>query len=175
MSQKILSLDLGITSIGYAILNEMDNNRYELVDYGISMFDKATDKDGKSKKLLHSASQSSSNLHDLRKKRTQNLAILFETHKLGRADDLLQQERENRYADKWYLRAEKAFTEKLEIEELFTVLYLMAKHRGYKSLDTDDLLEELLLELGFEVEEKKEKDVEKGKIKQALKAVEKFK
>lgn len=48
MSKKILSLDLGITSIGYAILNEMDNDRYGLIDYGISMFDKATDKDGKS-------------------------------------------------------------------------------------------------------------------------------
>ena len=174
MSKKILSLDLGTTSIGYSILNEMDNDRYALIDYGISMFDKATDKDGKSKKLLHSASQSSANLHDLRKERTQNLAMLFEKYKLGRVDALLEQERENRYTDKWYLRAEKAFSEKLETEELFTVLYLMAKHRGYKSLDTDDLLEELLLDLGFEVEEKKEKDAEKGKIKQALKAVESF-
>ncbi len=39
MNKKILSLDLGITSIGYAILDEMDNDRYSLIDYGISMFD----------------------------------------------------------------------------------------------------------------------------------------
>ena len=172
MSKKILSLDLGITSIGYAILDEMDNDRYSLVDYGISMFDKATDKDGKSKKLLHSASQSSANLYDLRKQRTQNLAMLFEKYKLASADNLLRQERENKYINKWYLRAEKSFSQKLEIEELFTILYLMAKHRGYKSLDTDDLLEELLIDLEFEVPEKKEKDAEKGKIKQALKTVE---
>ena len=174
MAKKILSLDLGITSIGYSILDEIGNDRYTLIDYGVSMFDKATDEKGKSKKLLHSASQSAANLHDLRKKRTQNLAILFEKYKLNNAKALLQQERENKYTDKWYLRAEKSFTEKLEIEELFTILYLIAKHRGYKSLDTDDLLEELLIELGFEVEEKKEKDAEKGKIKQALKTVEAF-
>jgi len=174
MNKKILSLDLGITSIGYAILNEIDNDRYELVDYGVSMFDKATDKDGKSKKLLHSASQSSANLHGLRKIRTKNLASLFEKYNLGNAVDFLRQERENTYIDKWYLRAEKSFTEKLKIEELFTILYLMTKHRGYKSLDTDDLLDELLVELGFEVEAKKEKDAEKGKIKQALKTVESY-
>ncbi len=124
MNKKILSLDLGITSIGYSVLDEMENDRYSLVDYGISMFDKATDKDGKSKKLLHSASQSSSNLHDLRKQRTQNLSALFEKYALGYADDFLQQERDNRYTDKWYLGAEKFFSEKLDIKELFTVFYL---------------------------------------------------
>jgi len=172
MNKKILSLDLGITSIGYSILNEMDNDRYALIDYGMSMFDKATDSKGKSKKLLHSASKSSTKLYDLRKERTKNLANLFEKYSLGQAKEFLKQERDNLFINKWYLRAEKSFSEKMEIEELFTVLYLIAKHRGYKSLDTDDLLEELLLDLKFEVPEKKEKDVEKGKIKQALKTVE---
>ena len=174
MNKKILSLDLGITSIGYSILDEMDNDRYTLIDYGVSMFDKATDKDGKSKKLLHSASHSSANLHNLRKKRTRNLASLFEKHNLGKSDEFLKQEKQNKFVNKWYLRAEKSFSEILTFNELFSILYLMAKHRGYKSLDTDDLLEELLIELGFEVEEKKEKDAEKGKIKQALKTVEAF-
>ena len=65
--KKILSLDLGITSIGYSILEEMDNDRYSLVDYGVSMFDKPVDKDGNSKKLLHSQSKSTTKLYDLRK------------------------------------------------------------------------------------------------------------
>lgn len=69
MSKKILSLDLGITSVGYSILEELENDRYSLIEYGVSMFDKATDKDGNSKKLLHSASSSTANLYDLRKKR----------------------------------------------------------------------------------------------------------
>ena len=67
--KKILSLDLGITSIGYSILEEMDNDRYSLVDYGVSMFDKPVDKDGNSKKLLHSQSKSTTKLYDLRKQR----------------------------------------------------------------------------------------------------------
>ncbi|MCF6331260.1 MAG: hypothetical protein L3I99_06915 [Sulfurimonas sp.] len=80
--KKILSLDLGITSIGYSILKELDNDRYSLVDYGVSMFDKPTDKDGNSKKLLYS----------LRKKRKQNLAKLFEDFNLAKKIDLLNQE-----------------------------------------------------------------------------------
>jgi len=47
---KILSLDLGITSIGYSVLSKKEQNRYELIDYGVSMFDTPYDKDGKSKK-----------------------------------------------------------------------------------------------------------------------------
>ncbi len=175
MSKKILSLDLGITSIGYSILEEMQNDRYSLLDYGVSMFDKPTDKDGNSKKLLHSASASTAKLNDLRKERKQNLAMLFEEFNLSKKPLLLNQEKQNIYINKWELRAKKAFNEKLEVGELFTVFYALAKHRGYKSLDSGDLLEELCKELGIEVEEttkKKKDDDEKGKIKNALKTIE---
>jgi len=36
--KKILSLDLGITSIGYSVLDELENDRYSLIDYGVSMY-----------------------------------------------------------------------------------------------------------------------------------------
>ena len=172
--KKILSLDLGITSIGYSILRELQNDRYSLVDYGVSMFDKPTDKDGNSKKLLHSASMSQTNLYTLRKQRKQNLAQLFEDFALAKKEDLIKQERENLYINKWELRAKKAFDEKLEIGELFSVFYLLAKHRGYKSLDSADLLEELCDDLNLHVKEKKSKkeDDEKGKIKKALQNIE---
>jgi len=59
---------------------------------------------------------------------------------------------------------------------LFAIFYLLAKHRGYKSLDSDDLLEELLLSLGYDIEEKKaKKDDEKGEIKKALQIIESLK
>jgi len=182
MVKRILSLDLGITSIGYALLKEHENDRYALKDYGVSMFDKATDKDGNSKKLLHSASSSASNLVNLRKKRKKNLAKLFEEFGLGEKEYFLYQERQNIYKNKWELRAKKAFGEKLKIEELFSVLYAIAKHRGYKSLDTNDLLEELCVELNIPLEEEKSKkdnkgqaEDEKGKIKLALKTIENLK
>ena len=176
MSKKILSLDLGITSIGYSILEELGNDRYSLIDYGVSMFDKATDKDGKSKKLLHSASSSASKLVNLRKKRKKNLAKLFEEYGFGEKSYFLYQEKQNFYKNKWELRAKKAFEEKLNIEELFSIFYAIAKHRGYKSLDTSDLLEELCTELDISFEEEKaKKDDEKGKIKSALKTIENLK
>lgn len=173
MNKRILALDLGITSIGYSILEEFENDRYSLIDYGVSMFDKATDKDGKSKKLLHSASASASNLVNLRKERKKNLAKLFEDFGFGDKEYFLYQEKQNIYKNKWELRAKKAFEEKLKIEELFSIFYMIAKHRGYKSLDASDLLEELCLELNIPIEEEKEKkDDERGKIKQALKTIE---
>ena len=50
--KKILSLDLGITSIGYSVLNELDNNKFSIIDYGVHMFDLPYDKVGK-RELLH--------------------------------------------------------------------------------------------------------------------------
>jgi len=86
MGKKILSLDLGITSIGYSILDEIDNDRYSLVDYGVSMFDKPTD-------ILYSSHHSTTNLYELRKDRKENLATLFERYDLGIASELLEQEK----------------------------------------------------------------------------------
>lgn len=177
MSKQILSLDLGVTSIGYSILNELGNNKYSLIDYGVSMFDKATDKDGNSKKLLHSQSESSKKLYSLRKMRKRNLAELFQKYNLGIKQELLNQEKKNIHINKWELRGKKVFEEKLEISELFSILYLITKHRGYKSLESSDLLEELCNELNIEFNEtkKEKKDDEKGKIKQALNTIEKLK
>jgi len=171
--KKILSLDLGITSIGYSVIIEEEIQRYSLLDYGVSMFDKPTDKDGNSKKLLHSQAISAKKLHQLRKERKKNLAKLFEKYNLASAAKLLGQEKKNIYIHKWQLRAKKVFEEKLSVEEIFTIFYHIAKHRGYKSLDSGDLLEELCVDLGIELEQKKEKkDDEKGKIKQALNNIE---
>lgn len=181
MNKKVLALDLGITSIGYSILKELGNDKYSLVDYGVSMFDKPTDKDGKSKKLLHSASMSASNLVSLRKNRKRNLAKVFEDFNLGDKEyflyyEKLWQTRSHGLTPKWELRAKKVFEKKLKIEELFSVFYAITKHRGYKSLDTNDLLEELCEELNLNIEIKQsKKDEEKGKIKQALKTIENLK
>ncbi|MCK9336802.1 MAG: type II CRISPR RNA-guided endonuclease Cas9 [Arcobacteraceae bacterium] len=176
--KKILSLDLGVTSVGYSVLENIDSNRYKLLDYGVSMFDKPTDKDGNSKKLLHSASVSQTKLYNLRKLRKQNLAKLFEEFGFGNQFTLLKSQRENQIINKWELRGKAVFERKLNINELFAVLYLIAKYRGYKSLDSGDLLEELCEDLDLECsnpKDKEKKDDEKGKIKQALKTVEYFK
>lgn len=174
--KKILSLDLGITSIGYSILNEFENDKYSLLDYGVNMFDSPYDKDGNSKKIIHSQIKSTKKLYELRKERKKNLAKLFEEFGFGKKEDFLIQEKKNLIINKWELRAKKVFEEKLTFEELFSILYLITKHRGYKSLDTDDLLEEFCEKLGLNQEAKKEKVVdERGKIKQALRTIETLK
>ena len=175
--KKLLSINLGITSIGYSVLNELDNDKYSLIDYGVNMFDTPYDKDGNSKKLIHSQIKSTKKLYELRKERKKNLSKLFEDFGFAKKEDFLNQEKENLFINKWGLRAKKAFEEKLTFQELFSILYLIAKHRGYKSLDTDDLLEEFCEKLGLNQEKKKDngKDNEKGKIKQALKTIETLK
>ncbi|WP_434580672.1 type II CRISPR RNA-guided endonuclease Cas9 [Sulfurimonas sp. NW15] len=171
--KQILSLDLGITSVGYSVIKEHETDKYSLIDYGVSMFDKPTDKDGNSKKLLHSQALSVKKLHKLRKQRKQKLASLFEKYHLGNKQELLEQEKNNIYKDKWELRGKTVFEKKLSIGEIFTILYHIAKHRGYKSLDSGDLLEELCDSLGIEIEvSKSKKDDERGQIKQALKNIE---
>ena len=173
--KKILSLDLGITSIGYAVMKEEQPQRYSLVDYGVLMFDSpfVDDKKRTSKKLLHSAALSSKKLTTLKKKRKQALAQLFEDFKLHSSSKLLENEKSNLYKNKWELRASQAFSRKLEVDELFTILYMIAKHRGYKSLSSEDLLDELCDKLGIEYAHKNSKaDEERGKIKSALQNVE---
>ena len=135
--KKLLSINLGITSIGYSVLNELDNDKYSLIDYGVNMFDTPYDKDGNSKKLIHSQIKSTKKLYELRKERKKNLSKLFEDFGFAKKEDFLNQEKENLFINKWGLRAKKAFEEKLTFQELFSILYLIAKHRGYKSLDTD--------------------------------------
>ena len=171
--KKILSLDLGITSVGYSVMGELENDRYSLFDYGVFMFDTPYDQDWNSKKSIHSNHVSHSKLYELRKQRKINLSKLFEEFGFGKQDELLEQERMNVFINKWELRGKKAFEQKLTFQELFSIFYLLAKHRGYKSLDTDDLLEELCERFGIVTESKKDKKQdEKGRIKQALKTVE---
>jgi CRISPR-associated endonuclease Csn1 len=184
MNKKILSLDLGITSIGYSVLVELEKDRYSLIDYGVSMFDAPyTDvKKRTSKKLEHSQRASASRLYNLRKKRKKALALLFEEFGLGEKEQFLHsqkkwQSKKHNLIPKWELRAKKAFEAKLSFEELFTIFYTLAKHRGYKSLDSGDLLEELSHGLGMAVEVKRDKNEqeERGKIKQALQRIEELK
>lgn len=164
--KKILALDLGSTSIGYAVVNSDDDRVYSLLDYGVSMIDMQESGD-KSKKSAHAKARATSKLYNKRKSRLKKLLNIFITSKLATKDELLNSKNN---ANKWYLRCEKAYNEPLAIDELFSVLYMMAKHRGYKSLDNDLLLCELLESLGIKEEEKETNDRdEKGKIKQALK------
>ena len=175
--KKILSLDLGITSLGYGILNEKENNIYECIDHGVMMRDAPFDSKGNSKQSLWRDYASQRSLNIKKKRRIRQLASLFETYGLCSFDACMKVQYKNKITNKWKLRAEDALNRKLTYEELFAILAHMAKHRGYKSIATDDLLYELEVELGLIDDEMnvKDSDDEKRQVYAALKRLEKLK
>lgn len=129
---KILSLDLGVTSCGYSVMQELKNNNYSLLDYGVVMRDNphdgGTQKDRREKKQ-------SRDLLDKKKDRLKEIEQLFKISSLTYQD--------KKFYNIWKLRTIDAFERKLENDELFAIFRFMAKHRGYKSLKIEDLIAEL--------------------------------
>lgn len=129
---KILSLDLGVTSCGYSVMQQQEKNNYSLLDYGVVMRDNphdgGTQKDRREKKQ-------SRDLLDKKKYRLKEIKQLFKISSLTYQD--------KKSYDIWKLRAVDVFERKLENDELFAIFRFMAKHRGYKSLKIEDLIAEL--------------------------------
>ena len=129
---KILSLDLGVTSCGYSVMEEKSNNSFSLLDYGVVMrdnpYDGGTQQERREKKQ-------SRDLLDKKKIRLKNIKELFQNFNLYYQD--------KKFYDIWKLRALDAFERKLENDELFAIFRFLAKHRGYKSLKIEDLIAEL--------------------------------
>ncbi len=129
---KILSLDLGVTSCGYSVLKQIENNSYSIMDYGVVMRDNPHD--GGTQQERREKKQSR-DLLDKKKNRLRNIKQLFKSFNIHYQDKKLY--------DIWKLRAINAFERKLEDDELFAIFRFMAKHRGYKSLKIEDLIAEL--------------------------------
>ncbi len=129
---KILSLDLGVTSCGYAVMNENEKNSYTLMDYGVVMRDNPYDGGTQKDRREHHQSRS---LIEKKKERLKDVKKLFETSGLPYDDKKLY--------DIWKLRAVDAFERRLENDELFALFRFLAKHRGYKSLKIEDLIAEI--------------------------------
>ncbi len=175
--KKILSLDLGISSLGYSVLEEQERNSYICLDNSVIMRDAPYDKDGKSRQTSRSEQAGQRALIEKRRRRIKNLARIFEKFGILTYKECMDIQKKNPIKDKWRLRAEVALSEALKPEELFAVLSHMAKHRGYKSIATEDLLYELELELGL-IEESVDDDSsadEKRRVYAALGRVERLK
>jgi len=172
--KKILALDLGITSLGYALLQELDKNSYRLLDYGVSMRDAPFDDKGNSFQSFRSGFKSSRDLIKKKRKRKNHIASIFERYSLSDREKLIESELQNSFKDKWRLRARDVFERRLSIFELFGILNHLAGHRGYKSISTEDLLWELELELGIEDSRdiKPKAADEKSQVKAALLSLE---
>ena len=177
--KKILSLDLGITSFGYAVLEEASEHSYRVLDNAVIMRDAPYDiKSGESTQSQRRVHKGMRALNEKRKRRIREVAHIFERYGLFGFQKCMQVQKENSIVDKWKLRAEDALSRALSPQELFAILAHMAKHRGYKSIATDDLLYELEVELGLitpVADEIDEKSDEKRQVYAALNRVEELK
>jgi CRISPR-associated endonuclease Csn1 len=176
--KKILALDLGITSLGYAVLEEDEKNSYKFIDNSVLMRKAPYDENGNSAQSSFSTFRSLRKLKQKQKKRIKSIANFFDKFNLISYEKLVDFQNSNLITDKWRVRSKYVWERKLSYEELFSIFSHMAKYRGYKSISTEDLLYELEIELGFISDKDIEdsiNDDENRKVYRALNSIEKLK
>jgi len=135
MSKIILGLDLGITSIGWALVNvddEIEHNK--IIDSGVRIFTIAEHpKDGKSLALPRREARSARRATKRKAQKLRAIKRLLVQNKILTKDNI-----ENLFIgnkgqkDVWDLRRESLHRE-LDSKELSRVMIHLAKHRGYAS------------------------------------------
>lgn len=140
---RVLGLDIGVTSIGWAIVefdkdakNEIDKkNNNKIIDLGVRLFDGVAEDRGKL--LAQNWRNSKSSRQRYKRKKERLKAIENEFKSIGFLDNSYNKEQffakfhfENK--DIFILRA-KALEEKLSPKQIFACIYYLAKHRGYRS------------------------------------------
>lgn len=145
MEKRIFGFDIGIASLGWAVVDfddtaEPENNIYptgKIVKSGVRCFPVAENpKDGSSLAFPRRQKRSQRKLCRRKARRMAGIKSLFVANGLIDRASLFD-EKENIYkargkADVWDLRV-KALTEKLTTVEFIRVLTHLAKHRGFKS------------------------------------------
>ena len=140
--KKILGLDLGTTSIGWALVNEAENNDNEqssIIKLGVRVIPLTVDEKTsfeKGKAITTNAQRRTSrgarrNLQRYKLRRNSLIAILKEHHLISN-DSILAENGNASTFETYRLRAKSA-TEEVSLEEFARVLLMINKKRGYKS------------------------------------------
>lgn len=175
-----IGLDIGIASVGWAVLEDDTNGEPKrIVDLGVRIFDKAETPDGESLAA------------DRRMARSARRRIRRRVHRLDRIKELLEKEgyiEKEKFMERYhqpglpdvYELRYKALSQVLQPEELAQVLIHIAKHRGFHSTRKADLKElkkvqeeeqqRELLETEEEKEKKKKKEEDDDEKKRVLSA-----
>ncbi len=128
-----LGLDIGTTSIGWAVVNE-DKQRIE--DLGVRIFERPENpKNGESLAKPRRDARSARRRLKRRRQRLNYLKHFFVEHNLlteKEVTELLTYDGTHKHKDPYLLRS-KAIKETISNDELFVALYHIAKRRGYKS------------------------------------------
>jgi CRISPR-associated endonuclease Csn1 len=139
MDKIILGLDLGSTSIGWALVKEIENADSEIIRTGVRVIPLTTDEQGnfeKGKAITTNQDRTSSrsarrNLQRYKLRRTVLIKVLKENGIIN-DDTIFSEEGKNTSYQTLELRA-KAASEKISKEEFARVLLTINKKRGYKS------------------------------------------
>lgn len=162
MAKKILGLDLGTTSIGWAIVNEAqtENEKSEIIKLGVRVNPLTVDEQLKFEKgqsITTNADRTLKrsmrrNLQRFKLRKEQLIEVLKEN---GFITDLtLLSENGNASTFETYRLRAKAATEKINLEELGRVFLMINKKRGYKSSRKAKTQEEGQLIDGMEIAKK---------------------
>ena len=137
--KKILGLDLGTTSIGWALVNESKDEKPSIEKVGVRIIPLTTDEESdfqKGKSTTINSNKTSKrgarrNLDRYKLRRKALKEILLQNNLI--LDKIkLTNEESNRHHEIWEIRA-KAATQRIELEELARVFFAINKKRGYKS------------------------------------------
>ena len=138
--KKILGLDLGTTSIGWAYVIEDDNyEKSEIKQIGVRVnpltvdeqtnFEKGRPFSVNAERTLKRGARR--NL-DRYKDRRENLNKILKKHNILNESTILTEDGKNTTHSTWAIRS-KATTERIELDEFARVLLAINKKRGYKS------------------------------------------
>ncbi|NLX07953.1 MAG: type II CRISPR RNA-guided endonuclease Cas9 [Phycisphaerae bacterium] len=134
MVPYVLGLDLGPTSIGWALLGQEGDREVSLVDAGVRIFPEGVDRDTKglekSKNMTRREARGARRIKERRRRRKGRLVAILKEAGLWPDDD--QSFRSLCLLDPYELRA-KALDERLAPHELGRVLYHLNQRRGFKS------------------------------------------
>ncbi|MDE5611747.1 MAG: type II CRISPR RNA-guided endonuclease Cas9, partial [Odoribacter sp.] len=139
--KRILGLDLGTGSIGWALVNEAENDaeRSSIVRLGVRVNPLTVDEQmnfEKGKSITTNADRTLKrsmrrNLQRYKLRRDALMEVLKEHHFIN--DDTVISENGNKTTFETYRLRAKAATEKITLEEFARVLLMINKKRGYKS------------------------------------------
>lgn len=157
--KKILGLDLGTNSIGWAVVNEAENKneKSSIVKLGVRVNPLTVDELSnfeKGKSITTNADRTLKrgmrrNLQRYKLRRDNLIEILKENHFIN--DDTLLSENGNRTKFETYRLRAKSATEEISLEEFARVLLMINKKRGYKSIRKAKSTEEGQLIDGMEI------------------------
>ncbi|GHT11177.1 CRISPR-associated endonuclease Cas9 [Bacteroidia bacterium] len=142
--RKILGLDLGTTSIGWALVNEAanENEKSSIIKLGVRVNPLTTGKGGELDNFTQGKSITTNADRTLKrsmrrnlqryKLRRENLIKILKEHGFI-SDESILSENGNRTTFETYRLRAKAATEEISLEQFARVLLMINKKRGYKS------------------------------------------